>query len=205
MTASIPAVLKGKRLVVVDVEGNGQRPPEIVEIAALPIDQGASANDMRSWLIRPQREITSLITGKVHGISNTDVANCPRWTDVASEIEDVLTDRTLVAHHASVEYRILRAHLPEWRPPVVLDTLRLAKHVWPGLDGYSLHKLVAHANLDTSATTGQQRHRAGYDAWCAWQLLHVLLDHSNLNWTGLVKVAGLPGFVSRSEPEGGLW
>jgi len=204
VTAPVPAALKDQRLVVVDVEGNGQQPPEIVEIAALPIGPGSRGESVRSWLIHPLREITPLIARKVHGISNADVAGCPLWTDVAPEVEDVLTGRTLVAHHASVEYRILRAHLPAWRPPMVLDTLRLAKYIWPGLDGYGLNELIAHADLGTSVVAGQ-RHRAGYDAWCAWQLLCVLLAQSALDWARLVKVAGLPGFVSPSAPQGLLW
>jgi DNA polymerase III epsilon subunit-like protein len=205
MTTSIPEALRGKRLVVVDVEGNGQQPPEIIEIAALPVDGPVGGQDLRSWLICPRSEISPLVTRKVHGISNADVADCPPWTDVAGEILSLLTDRMLVAHNASVERRILSTHLPAWTPPMVLDTLRLAKYVWPGLGGYALDKLTAHADLDTSAVAGHQHHRAGYDAWCAWQLLCVLLEHSDLDWPSLVKAAALPGFVPPEEPAGGLW
>jgi DNA polymerase III epsilon subunit-like protein len=197
-------VLAGRRLVVVDVEGNGQQPPEIVEIAALPVDSDPTSAGMRSWLVRPRRKISPLVTRKVHGISNADVANCPAWSNVAGEVAHTMADRILLAHNASVEYRVLSAWLPGWAPPLVLDTLRLAKHVWPGLPGYSLDALIVHAEIDTSGIPGQ-RHRAAFDAWCTWRLLCALVEHSDLDWLGLVNAAALPGFVPHAEPEGGLW
>lgn len=205
MTTPVPSVLAGRKLVVVDVEGNGQQPPEIIEFAGLPVGDTVSYDDMRSWLIRPQTPITAMVTKKVHGISNLDVADCPPWSTVAAEIGQVLDGRVLVAHGAHVEHQVLGAHLPDWRPPLVLDTLRLAKHVWPDLQSYSLGKLVDHAALDVSAAADRQQHRAGYDTWCAWQLLRTLVDSGDLDWSGLVKVATLPGSAAPAEPEGGLW
>lgn len=203
MIREIPASLSGRPLAVVDVEGNGQQPPEIVEIAILPVDGAVTGADLRTWLVRPERPITSIVR-RIHGISNEDVAQRPPWSAVALEVEPLLVGRTLVAHSAGVEHRVLGAHLPNWKPPMVLDTLRLAKHVWPGLDGYGLDKLIAHADLDTSGIPEQRYHRAGYDTWCAWQLLCVLVEHSDLDWNGLVKVAALPGFET-ADDEGGLW
>ncbi|MGH3866831.1 MAG: 3'-5' exonuclease [Pseudonocardiaceae bacterium] len=205
MTDSIPAALKGKRLVVVDIEGNGQQPPEIIEVAVMSVDGHGGSEPLQDWLIRPEQPITQIVTRKVHGISNQDVASCPPWSAVASDVEALLTDRILVAHNATVEHRVLGSHLPNWRPPLVLDTLRLAKHVWPGLTSYGLDQLTKEADLDTSAVNEQRYHRARYDAWCAWQLLRALTEHSRLDWAGLVKVAALPGFVLPDEPEEGLW
>lgn len=203
MTSSVPPVLAARKLVVVDVEGNGQSPPEIIELAALPIDAEVTQASMRSWLIRPQKPILPMVTKKVHGITNADVAECPPWSDVALEIESLLDGRVLVAHGAHVEHRVLGAHLPGWLPPMVLDTLRLAKYVWPGLSSYALDKLVAHADLDLTDVAAH-RHRATYDTWCAWKLLCALVDDGDIDWTRLINVGALPGSVRRAEPEG-LW
>lgn len=208
MTTPVPAALADHELIVVDVEGNGQTPPEIIEFAGLLVDGTdgtVRSEDVRSWLVRPHKPIAPMVTRKVHGISNADVAGCPLWSEVALEIADLLGGRILVAHGAHVEYRVLGAHLPDWRPPLVLDTLRLVKHVWPDVTSYSLDKLVEHAHLDLTAVAGQRRHRAGYDTWCAWQLLRTLVNDGALDWPGLVKVATLPGSAAGSEPEGGLW
>jgi DNA polymerase III epsilon subunit-like protein len=207
-TSIIPAALAGHRLVVVDVEGNGQTPPEIIEIALLPVDLGATETGMHSWLIRPQQPITGMVTRKVHGISNDDVADSPSWADVATDVTALLDDRVLVAHNASVEHRVLGAHLPDWAPALVLDTLRLAKYVWPGLpDGYGLDKLIAHAELDPGTFAQDGHHRAGYDTWCTWQLLRRLVEDGKLSWDNLVTTAALPGLMraEQAERSEGLW
>ncbi|MEV6558299.1 3'-5' exonuclease [Nocardia sp. NPDC051756] len=202
----IPNTLRGKEIAVVDVEGNGQTPPEIIEIAILSASgKSVSIDDMRSWLIKPQQPITQIVTRKVHGIKNSDVESSPLWVEVAPDVDAALAGRTLVAHNAGVEQRVLASHLPYWNPPMVLDTLRLAKAVWRDLRSYSLDKLIEHAQLDTSAVTEQGYHRAGYDAWAAWQLLCRLVEDGGLDWTGLVSAAAPKEFVPKAEPEGGLW
>ncbi|MEU7146103.1 3'-5' exonuclease [Nocardia sp. NPDC046473] len=131
---AIPNTLRGKDIAVVDVEGNGQTPPEIIEIAILSVSgETVDIDDMRVWLIKPQRPITEIVTRKVHGIKNSDVETCPAWAEIAPDIEAALAGRTLVAHNAGVEQRVLATHLRDRSPPMVLDTLRLAKAVWRDL------------------------------------------------------------------------
>ncbi len=190
---------------MVDVEGNGQNPPEIIEISVLLVDGSTTPDALRSWLIWPQQPVTPIVTRKVHGISNADLADCPPWHEVAEEIGEALCGRVLFAHNANVERKALAAHLPDWNPPLILDTLRLAKKVWRGLDSYALDKLIERGQLDTSTVDGQGHHRAGYDTWAAWQLLCALITDGELDWAGLVAAAGLPEFVPKPEPEGGLW
>jgi DNA polymerase III epsilon subunit-like protein len=200
--------MDGQQLVVVDVEGNGQREPEIVEIATLPISgpTPVTPSDLRTWLVRPRQPITPIVTRKVHGISNTDVANCPPWQDIAADVTTTLGDRVLVAHNASVERGILATHLPEWEPVMVLDTIRLARALWPGLAGYALERLAAHAEITLPPLpAGQRPHRAGYDALLTAELLVVLISHAadgGLGWADIVAVARYPQVEPPTE---GLW
>ena len=60
---------------VVDVEGNGQQPPDLVELAVVPI-VGGKIGEPRSWLVRPERSIKYYAT-RVHGLTNDDVASQP--------------------------------------------------------------------------------------------------------------------------------
>ncbi|WP_460695629.1 3'-5' exonuclease [Nocardia thraciensis] len=207
MTGSIrfPDALHQRQLAVVDVEGNGQNPPEIIEIALLAVDGPTTPDALRSWLIQPQRPVTPIVTRKVHGITNVDLADCPSWHEVNDEIDEALCGRVLVAHNATIERKVLAAHLPDWDPPMILDTLRLAKSVWRGLDSYVLDKLIERGQLDVTAVAGQGYHRAGHDAWAAWQLLCALIADGELDWPELVAAAGLPDFLPTPEPEGGLW
>ena len=224
----------GHDIVVVDVEGNGQQPPEIVEIAVLPITSGnpITSADLRTWLVRPIRPISGLVTRKVHGITNAEVADAPRWDEIASEVAALLDGRILVAHNASVERRVLGSHLPQWQPPLVLDTMRLAKTVWPNLPGgYGLDNLIHHAALtppevptdtSTSGSTAGGRHRAGFDTWMTAALLHTLLAQDGLDWDQLLNTARLPSparpvgtapgnntgannAVSNTDTQEGLW
>lgn len=54
------------KLLVVDVEGNGANPPDLVEVAGLPIRDGqADKTTAGAWLIRPPRPVTPFAT-RVH-------------------------------------------------------------------------------------------------------------------------------------------
>ncbi|WP_405135501.1 exonuclease domain-containing protein [Nocardia sp. NBC_01388] len=201
---SVPDVLRDKRIAVVDVEGNGY--DDIIEIAVLLLDHPAlDADSIRSWLVRPPRPIRPLVTRKVHGIRDIDLADCPPWSAVEPSVATLLSDRILVAHNASVEHRVLTAHLPAWRPALVLDTLRLAKAVWPGLPRYGLDTLIGHAGLDPGAVDGNGYHRAGYDTVATARLLCRLVEDAAPCWDDLVDTAALPEFVPVTQPEDGLW
>lgn len=153
--------------VVIDVEGNGQRPPDLIEAACLPIDGGVPGR-VRTWLVRPPRPITGLVR-RIHGISNADVATAPTTADVAAQIRAALAGRVVIGHHVHVDLAVLRRELDGWTPPAVLDTLRLARAVWPGLPSYSLDNLTAAARLRPGQPSSLPpagiggRHRAGYD------------------------------------------
>jgi exodeoxyribonuclease X len=167
--------LAGER-VVVDVEGNGQQPPEVVELAVVAIEDGVLGTP-RSWLVRPQRPITTLITRKVHGISNADVADAPSFAVIRVEVQDLLAESWFAAHNARTEQGVLTPLLPDWRPQGVLDALRLARALWPRRPRYSLDALVRQESLDLSPVAATSRpHRTAYDAYATALLLLRLLD-----------------------------
>lgn len=159
--------------VVVDVEGNGQRPPDLVEAACLPIDGGVPG-PVQTWLVRPPRPITGLVR-RIHGIRNADVATAPTTADVAEQIRAQLAGRVVIGHHVHVDLAVLGRELHGWTAPATLDTLRLAKAVWPGRPSYSLDALTSAAGplthppaLPPEAASAlpqavHGRHRAGYD------------------------------------------
>ncbi|MEU8003899.1 3'-5' exonuclease [Catellatospora sp. NPDC049111] len=195
------------RFVVVDVEGNGQPTPEVVEIALVHLDGLTIVGEPHTWLIKPSQPITQLVTKKVHGITNADVAQAPSIEELADELLDSLGDRIPIAHNASVERKVLGVQLPEWQPPMILDTMRLAKKVWPGLGGYGLDPLLAHAQIVLADERGK-RHRAGFDAYATARLFAVLAEATDARDT-LFDWASLPGSTLPSRPlisqEGTLW
>ncbi|MGH8906955.1 MAG: 3'-5' exonuclease [Egibacteraceae bacterium] len=187
---------------VIDVEGNGQQPPEIIEISIVPVD-GMKVREPATWLVKPERPITPIVTRKVHGIRNADVADAPTWAKVEPDVMATLADRVPVAHNARVEYDVLRRQTPGWVPERMLDTLRLARAVWPGLRAYSLDRLMEHARIVLDVDHGQ-RHRARFDAQ-ATALLFIALAKAAGSPDRLFSLASLPGIAPDEEQQGELW
>jgi DNA polymerase III epsilon subunit-like protein len=183
---------------VVDVEGNGQRPPDLVEAACLPIDAG-QPGQLRAWLVRPPRPITALVT-RIHGIRTADVADMPAVAEVAEDIRAALAGRVVVGHQVSVDASVLRRELPGWTPLATVDTVRLARTVWPGLPAYSLDALAEHAGLRTAGTVAQ-RHRAGYDTELTAALFLVLARDAAAG-CGELSVAQLVALAGRRRSGG---
>lgn len=154
------------RLVVLDVEGNGAQPPELVEVGIVVIDQAAVVEPPHTWLVKPAKKISAKVTA-IHGIKNSDVAKAQRFEDVAHAVRDVLRDDYVVAHSASVDVEVLSRQLPGWKPRGVIDTLRLARRFLPGRGSYALGSLIKDLELMSGS---QGAHRAGYDALAAARL-----------------------------------
>jgi exodeoxyribonuclease X len=150
------------RYVVVDVEGNGHQPPELVELAVVPI-VGGVVGEPASWLVKPPHPVRYFATS-VHGLKTTDVADCPPITAVADEVLKALDAAALVAHTAHVDVDVLRRELGGWQPPEVFDTLRLARRLVPDLPNYKLGTLVERFKLAEGLSSELKPHRATYDA-----------------------------------------
>lgn len=186
-------------LLVVDVEGNGTNPPDLVEVAALPVRAGQPDTSTASaWLIKPPRPVTPF-AARVHGLTNQVLDGKPDWEEIAGEVHACLGTAWIAAHNAHVDYRVLSAHLPQWKPAGVLDTLRLAKATYPGLPKYSLDALIEHVQPDLRAAPAQ-RHRATFDAYATAQLLIAMAAHYD-TWDQLVAAAVPPGLPGAPEPE----
>jgi exodeoxyribonuclease X len=147
---------------VVDVEGNGQQPPDPVELAVVPI-VGGEIQEPVSWLVKPNRPIKYFAT-RIHGITIQDVADAPGFETVAEEVRQALDVPALVAHNAHVDVGVLKRHLPSWDVPEIFDTLKLARRLLPDQPGYRLGMLVGALNLDEGLPDDLMPHRATYDA-----------------------------------------
>ena len=146
---------------VTDVEGNGQQPPDLVEVAVLPITDG-SIGEPVSWLVRPPRPITTF-AARIHGITDIDVASAPPIAEISHEIRAALAGRAIIAHNAHIDTGVLHRELGHWDSPEVFDTLKLARRLLPGQPSYKLGSLVAALGLDHEIPPGLVPHRAAYD------------------------------------------
>lgn len=162
----------GHDYAVVDLEGNGQRPPEMVELAVVPV-AGGMIGEPLSWLVRPEAPITPFAR-RIHGITAHMVAGAPAFAEVAKDIQLALSGRLIVAHNAPVDLGVLRRQLPDWEPAEVFDTLRLARRLRPDRVSYRLGALVEAFDLAVGLPPGLRPHRATYDALVTARLLVLL-------------------------------
>ncbi|MEV6871463.1 3'-5' exonuclease [Amycolatopsis sp. NPDC051128] len=151
-----------------DVEGNGQQPPDLVELAAVPVINGLIGKPV-SWLVKPETPIKHFAT-RIHGLTNKDVADCPSFEDITADVLAALDADALVAHNAHVDLGVLTRKLTGWEPPEVFDTLKLARRLMPGLGGYRLGNLVEAFSLAEGLPEDLNPHRATYDALVAARL-----------------------------------
>lgn len=148
--------------VVVDVEGNGAQPPDLVELATVPI-LGGVIGKPSSWLIRPDTPITGFAR-RIHGISNDAVDEAPMFGDIEDQVRQALVGDGLIAHNAHVDVGVLQRKLGDWECPEVFDTLKLARRLLPDAGTYKLGGLVEALTLDEGLPEDLSPHRATYDA-----------------------------------------
>ena len=115
-----------------------------------------------STLINPCVPIPPSAT-EIHGITDLDVFNSPRFSDIAFELEDKLQGRVLVAHNASFDSAFLESEYAriKSRAPVmeIADSLSLLRLAVPNLLSYNLGKAAFILGIDTGTA-----HRALADA-----------------------------------------
>jgi DNA polymerase III epsilon subunit-like protein len=156
------------RYAVVDVEGNGHQPPDLVELAIVPIEDGR-IGDPAAWLVQQHQPITP-IARRIHGITNAMVADAPRFSDVEAAVRAHLDGVVLIAHNAGVDLGVLRRKMPDLAPTAVLDTLRLARRLLPDQPSHRLGALAEALHLVDGLPPGLVPHRASYDALVAARL-----------------------------------
>ena len=92
---------------VLDVETTSFTKTEfrIIEIAMIVIN--ADGKRIKSWhsLVNPECKVNFT---KVHGLTDKDVKDAPKFSNLASFIADELNDRILVGHNISYDYGVLK-------------------------------------------------------------------------------------------------
>ncbi len=133
------------RQIVLDTETTGlevERGHRIIEIGAVELrNRRATGRNFHRYL-NPDRAIDEGARA-VHGISNADLADAPRFAQVAAELIEFITGAELVIHNASFDVGFLEAELQQLPESAalprkiaglcgVLDTLALAREMHPG-------------------------------------------------------------------------
>lgn len=141
------------RQIILDTETTGLEPEKghrIIEIGAVElVNRRATGRHFHRYL-NPGREIDAGARA-VHGITNEDLADKPRFGEVAAELLAFISGAELVIHNAAFDIGFLENELGHSLAGLctVLDTLTLAREMHPGQRN-SLDALCKRYGVDNS-------------------------------------------------------
>ncbi len=145
---------------------------QIVEIGAVRFVNG-QVESVFSTLVDPRRPIPEGATA-VNGITNDMVQGKPLIESILPSFADFCAGLPMVAHNAPFDSQFLASDIAKFEASapkgVVLDTLPIARKVFPGLPNYRLGTLVQHLKIPSA-----DFHRAEQDAtYCGFLFLEMI-------------------------------
>ena len=147
---------------------------EIVSLALIRLDGDGREESRYTVLVRPSRPIPAEATA-VHGISDGDVEQAPRFAQIAPELLALLGEAVFVAHNASFDLGMLRHAFGresiEYRPGATACTLEAFRLLEPLADNHRLQTIC-----DRRGVVLADAHDAMSDVLATTALLRVLLD-----------------------------
>jgi DNA polymerase-3 subunit epsilon len=148
------------RRIVLDTETTGLVPEEghrIIEVACLELTGRRPTGRHFHRFLNPERAI-DLAATQVHGLTAEDLADKPRFADIADELLEFVEGSELLIHNASFDVAFLNAELARiGRPKLeelckVICTLVMARDMHPGQKN-SLDALCSRYAVDHSRRT----------------------------------------------------
>jgi exodeoxyribonuclease X len=153
---------------VVDCETTGINPKEdkVIEVARVDMDYESGIIASSSSLIDPGVDIpiSSMV---VHHITNKMVEGAPKIEDVWPEFGEG-NFHAMAAHNAKFDFAFLKTDAP------TICTMRLARHLWPGLESYKNQYLRYYLGIE-GVGADVPMHRAMGDTTVTALALHKML------------------------------
>ncbi len=133
----------------------------IIEIGAVKIKSGKII-ERYSTFVNPDQTLSFKIT-ELTGISNEMIKDAPKIDQILPEFKDFIGEAIIVAHNAKFDMGFINIGLKkigmeEINNPII-DTVELARLLYPGLKNYKLNTLTEKFNIPLL-----QHHRAVNDA-----------------------------------------
>ena len=176
--------------VVFDLEtfGLNSHKNEIIEIGAIKL-KGTRIIDTFSSFVNPNKIIPKKISELTH-ITQDMVDNAPTIEDVLPKFLEFTKDAVMVAHNSAFDMGFIRREAKkylgiDYKPPII-DTLQMARDLYPDLKGYNLDRLNKIFKLSL-----ENHHRAIDDAQSTAKLFIMFLEKYIEN--GIVNVEDMNG------------
>jgi DNA polymerase-3 subunit epsilon len=196
-------------LAFVDIEttGGSHFTSRVLEVGVVRVESSQVVAKYQT-LLHPDESIPPFITG-LTGITDVQVADSPRFAQVAPELAEILDGAVFVAHNVRFDYSFLKMEFERigvpFRPQL-LCTVRLSRKLFPQFRTHKLQDLITRHGLAAPA-----RHRAYDDAHCLWQFYQLVLSEFDLDTVEeavkvQLKAPSIPSQLDRAEvdslPEG---
>lgn len=147
------------REIVFDTETTGfdyDKGDRLVEIGAVELIDHVQTGVTFHEYINPERDVPEEVV-KVHGLTYDFLKDYPTFDKIADKWIEFVGDAKLVAHNAKfdinfVNYELKQISKPEFSWDVVIDTLEIARNMFPGAR-CSLDALCRRFEIDNSART----------------------------------------------------
>ncbi|GAB6180687.1 PolC-type DNA polymerase III [Desulfotomaculum defluvii] len=174
--------LQSAEYVIFDFETTGFSPQtdEIIEIGAVKYLNGEEVSRYGT-LVKSTKEIPFEVT-KLTGISNEMIKDAPDSITAFTKLREFIGDAVLVAHNAPFDLGFLRVGLRKYLQQeianTVIDTLGVARVLYPNLKNHKLATLVKEFKIDLP-----NHHRAVDDAAATaklWQICHKKLHEQEV-------------------------
>lgn len=182
---------KSLPIVAFDTETTGLEPfngDRVIELAAvvLHLDESGRVKERTDWstLINPERDIPRKVT-EITGISAADVANAPRFADVAVRVRELMANAVTVAHNYPFDLAFLTREFDEvarrtddpsmrWPEPLAeVDTVDLSIRCFPEAKSHRLGDLAERLEVKL-----ERAHRATDDAAaCGYAFVELAVRH----------------------------
>lgn len=164
------------KYVVVDLETTGNSPKKndkIIQFAAVVVEDGEIVEQFSS-LINPGREIPLFIQ-ELTGLTDEIVRDSPSFSEIAPKVLELLNEAYFVAHNVLFDLSFLQEELIhagyEGFLGPVLDTVEMARVLFPTSDSYKLNELAMQAGLNH-----ERPHQADSDAYVTAELFILFLN-----------------------------
>ncbi len=161
---------------MVDLETTGNSPKKgdkIIQFAAVVIENG-KITDTFSSLLNPNQPIPVFIE-ELTGLHDVMVKDAPDFSEIAPRVMSLLEDAYFVAHNVLFDLSFLQEELIqagyEGFYGSIVDTVELARILYPTADGYKLTDLAEQAKLKHD-----RPHQADSDAQVTAELLLLFLE-----------------------------
>ncbi len=189
-------------LAILDVETTGAAAPydRIIEIGILRIEKNKIVKKFET-LLNPEITISPFIEN-LTGIKSQDLVDAPLFSEIKSDLAELLEGAVFVAHNARFDYSFIKN---EYKRIGIsysakqLCTVKLSRLLYPNFSHHNLDSIMERFEIEV-----KRRHRAYDDAYAVWEFLQkasksVVDEKFEKAMRAILKKPSLPPLLKSSE------